>query len=232
MTGFNHIDEHLEEHLQDKARRAADALREQADKDNEEFDNNQYDLMRYRADQDNEVFDAYRKQLPILHAIKAAVPAGRAVVVQDGSLVIDGVEVRYVLSFREDWTKGYGVMSRGAKPTGKYRIVVGNYGSDRRQFPQRKDGTHNYVEIARLLVDYVDRTKTKANLERTRQKNKRYVEGLVSDLGLEKYQNIVSASQNIDNPVHVKITIERAMTTRKAKALIEALREHGFELKY
>lgn len=147
-------------------------------------------------------------------------------------LTIDGIDVSWMISFEKQWTN---VSAWRSKPTGKMKFVIGDFG-ERRTYPERKDGTFNYVDIAGRLCLYADRKNSQLRMERQRKQNASEVIDVTMrifpDPERSKYQDVILASADPDKPVFFKFKIERAMTAEQAEKLAAAIRSVGIKLHY
>lgn len=171
-----------------------------------------------------------------LHKIAGAVvlrgTGNEAEVIEaDGKLLIDGVDTAYYLDFVQERSHQ---SSWRSTPNGKMRLTVGDYG-DRVSFPQRKNGSHNYDEIARLLIGIAARKNAAAKAEDNRRGNKQTVAGLAAELfpnDKNGYQDVVTASSDPQAPIRFSFKIDRAMSIEQARALAVAIRSAGIKLHY
>lgn len=165
---------------------------------------------------------------PILQKVAAAVIAlghKADVVVDDGALSVDGVDIMWYLEIAYEQRQ----LSRfRSERTNRVRVTVGDYGN-KTGFPQRKDGTHNYESIAHILIGYATRQIEKDRAEVARGYNKGGVEALRKELKLPEYYGVmqISASQSLDKPVYVKLELKRGMQYHEVIALHKALKELG-----
>lgn len=204
---------------------------EQALKDNVEFDAEQERRRLYWVKQDAEraAANAARvvRELPARKAIVAAVEAPHAASLNEetGEIVIDGVTVGYALDFKEERTQ---ISSWRSRPNGKTRITVGGYG-DRRSFPQRKDGTHNYEEIASALVAYAVRKNAQATAQNVTEQNKELAKELCVELNVNDYWGTmqIKPSAQVVGKVAVKVDFHKTMSPAKARELHATLKALG-----
>lgn len=153
----------------------------------------------------------------------------------DASMVIDGIYVQWQLSFNQDMTRGHGRFGMGSKPTGKLSITVGDY-KKRIRYPQRKDGTHNYEEIASLLVLYASSKIGENKRQAQRDANKASVAEIVEDFNLPTYSSLVTSSSDRDKPVLINLKELSATslicTSEQARMILKTLRGLGIKLSY
>ena len=126
----------------------------------------------------------------------------------------------------------------GSNATGKVRVVVDvpelkynrqtgrNYEGYRRQsYPQRKDGTHNYAEIAKHIRNYAEKQNATCKADSIRRHNEPVAMATRESLKVGSYNHFdISASQSAEKPLFVKWSISRAMTADEACALYGALK--------
>lgn len=142
------------------------------------------------------------------------------------SVLVDGINVGYYLDLSFERSH---ISSWRSTETNKVRVTVGDYGN-RRTFPQRKDGTHNYADIADTLIGYAERQNTKEALAAQRKRNESPVEKFnkAHDSKYGSYGPMqVDASSDYDKPLFVEVNIQRSMTVEEAEKLLEALTALG-----
>lgn len=207
---------------------------EQALKDNAAFDAKVEERERarlaYAAQADAARAARVARELPARKAIAAkvnALPTHHVATVNEetGELTIDGVTMGYWLEFSEERTK---VSSWKTRPNGKVRITVGQWG-ERRSFPQRKDGTHNYEEIASELVAYAAKRNAVDAASKLYEQNKPLAKALREELGLSEYYGPmkIEPSSNKADRVAVKIEVNATMSPAKARETYAALKALG-----
>lgn len=114
-----------------------------------------------------------------------------------------------------------------SETTGKFRIKLGDYGN-RRSFPQRKDGSHNYEEIVRLIADQIEKDKAAALAKSTAELNRESTNILRNDLGLSEYGCLkLKPSSSEAGKVLVTLEVKASMDDHQIRKLVEALREVG-----
>lgn len=219
MTNEDHIDSYLEDHLADKAAKDQLAKEQEA---REEAERN----MRWNADRDNESFDRIARESSVLARIAAAVKVvdQKAVVrheVRSGTITVDGINVTG--RFRIEEERAHQSKWRSS-PTGKYRVVVGDYGH-RTSYPQRKDGGHNYEAIAHCLLGHARQEIANTQARAVAEQNAWVAEKLVKELRLPRYYGAMSVRPSADQelPVFVQVEFKKAMTMEQVLALGEAL---------
>jgi len=228
QTSEPSLDECMDEHMAEKAR-AEQAAREEQEKQQE------YDRLHYVADLDNQRHDRVRSELPIMRCIAAHVKMVTKLSVEhgerDATLTIGNVNVMTNLCVEEQRRN----LSRfRSEPTGKRRVVV--LAGERRSFPERKDGSHDYAQIAQLLVDVAERKITEALAEMQRKRNTSAALELRAEFNLPEYDRVVRQSPIASLPVYVDLSQVsdkvKAMTIADARKLLKALRECGIKLSY
>lgn len=144
-----------------------------------------------------------------------------------GMLVVDGFNMDMHVSVEEERSHRGSYFSQ---PNGKWRIAVEGspHGDSRRNFPQRKNGTHNYEDIAIALVAKAERMAAERAAVNVQNGNKAVVDVLAAELGVEKYGPVsIGASSNPDRPVRFVTKIEANMTVAQARGLYAALKTAG-----
>lgn len=216
------LDDHLEDHLAEKAILEAKAKAE-------EEANDAFIALFYRAQSDNATFDRVRSEAKYKKAIVKALESQTELdVVYDetsGKISIGGVSTDYVITIEQERTSYSRFSSR---PTGKTRIVVGDYG-DRTSYPQRKDGGHNYEAIADKLVNYAERKIAQDRANFQARVNQSKVDEVIEATGHKNnYGNVrFSSSAARDLPVFVTVEIKKSMTSEQAIAVHAALKQLG-----
>ena len=151
------------------------------------------------------------------------------VLTEDNKLTVDGIETSLFVEVKEEWGGGTSFWI-SQKRTGKLRVTVGDYG-DRKSFPQRKDGSFNYGEIALLLVNRAGRKLMDQRMERNRISNRDAAKQLGDELGLNDWSGtmtVAAASTGAAKPVFVKVKIEQAMSEEAARELHASLLALGY----
>ena len=222
---INNMDELQAEHLAEKQTAEAKAKAEQEAKwEAERIERNKVEAIA-RAKRNAHQSITLRKiaEQVVLQKHKAEV------IEADAKLIIDGVDTQWRLDFKQERSHQ---SSWRSTPTGRTRLTVGDYGN-RVSFPQRKDGTHNYAEIARMLINYADRQNHEAALKAQQQVNAKVLPALVKELfpnDTNGYQDVVRASGSANLPVHFKFTINAVMSVENARKVAAALRSCGIKL--
>ena len=218
------IDNYLEEHLADKAAKEAEEKRLADEK--REAERVEYN----RVEQQARVI-VNRRHSVYLRRIEAQCLGFVTDVNEDkATLTLNGVEVQNQISFNEDRTS---ISSWRSKPNGKTSIVIGDYG-DRTRFPMHKDGSHNYVDIARLLTRYAEGKLIEARAQAQRAKNSPAVQALQQEFNLPQYSGLVAQSSRASKDVHIDLTKLNTtgiwLSTDDARKFLLALRSYGIKL--
>lgn len=153
------------------------------------------------------------------------------VIEADAKLIIDGIDTQWRLDFKQERSHQ---SSWRSTPNGRTRLTVGDYGN-RVSFPQRKDGSHNYVEIARLLINYAERQNAEAKMKAQRQVNAQALPELIKELfpnDPNGYQDIIRPSASSNAPVAFHFSFNNAMSIENARKLAAAIRSCGIKLHY
>ena len=163
-----------------------------------------------------------RRKVEITRKVAAAV-GERATVSESGYLQVDGRSV-YGFHINEDMSSGSG---RYSKPTDKLSVMVrAGYGRGSRvkRFPERKDGSHNYPEIARILIaERNAQVAREAAAARRNQNNDARVNLQKKLHEAKNYSWYVQETANLDKPVQVERKVIFQGTPEQAEALIAAI---------
>jgi hypothetical protein len=228
---MTNLDNHMDEYLEEKAAKAAAEAKARAEKEEAE-------RVEWRRKQDEATKITNRRHAVYLHRIAAYIDttAHKVVIVDDaGSMTIDGIDVRYQLSFKQDMTRGSGRYGWGSKPSGKTSIVVGGYKNSTR-YPERKGGMHNYSEIALSLVRYAGNKIGENKRQAMRQANAATAAEIVKEFNLPNYLSVVTSSSDPDKPVLINLkdllTTSLFCTSEQARTVLKTLRELGIKLSY
>ena len=109
------------------------------------------------------------------------------------------------------------------KPTGKKYVWTASQRFHTKTWAQRKDGSYNYKEIARVIIDRI-------NFEEATRLNNIKTKDLCRRLGFysELFDNIdLSASANINKPVCFNFIIKADVTEDKAEEIYNVLNNAG-----
>lgn len=142
----------------------------------------------------------------------------------DGKLHVNGQNMEFRFDMREERTSS----TFHRRASGKIRVLVGPWG-EKEQFPQRKDGTHNYEKMARSLVRHAERERLAIIARCNREDNEVLVDALRDELGLSRYSRPVylNATTDASRPVHFDLEIKRRMTVQEARDLYAILKAAG-----
>lgn len=175
----------------------------------------------------------------VMRAIAAAVEAHghRAALVprlngvERLKLCIDGVDLEYALTIRVEQIKDqgrFGGYSRKDHPEGKLRVIVRAYGQAR-QFPQKRDGSHSYDEIALALIGLTIDQARSEQFACTRRANEAIVSVLCTELGIRAYPHNGFRLEATETAAHpVTVTFRRNMTVEDVRQLHRQLTALGF----
>lgn len=143
---------------------------------------------------------------------------------------IDGVDCSFWLSFVEERTH---LTKWRSSATGKLRLTVGDFGN-RKSYPQKKDGTHNYEEIARVLRGYAARKTASRKAEAMRAKNDAAAVAIAKEFNLPSYCGLVVPSSAAPGKVMLDLSkvYKTTMTPEHARKVLQALRDLGIKLSY
>ena len=228
---INNMDELQAEHLAEKqAKEAQERAEQEAEWERQRLERNKIEAVA-RAKRNAERSITLRKiaEQVVQQKHKAEV------IEEDAKLIIDGIDTQWRLDFVQERSHQ---SSWRSTPTGRTRLTVRDYGSrygSRVSFPQRKDGSHNYVEIARLLINYADRQNHEAALKKQQQANAKILPDLVRELfpnDKDNYQDVIRASGSATLPVTFNFKINHVMSVENARKVAAALRACGIKLHY
>jgi len=144
---------------------------------------------------------------------------GTRATIVDGRLLIDGQAV-WDLSIHEDQDRSRGYASG---TNGKVSVTVGDYG-DKSRYPQRKDGTHNYPEIATKLVRCHDVRTASTLASRKRHSNQSHVKTLRDQFGYGSGWNFEAVADDA-KPVRAERKLAFFGTSEEIQAYIAAIDE-------
>lgn len=186
--------------------------------------------VRMEAHRKAEMEKRIARELPIYRGITNALQrktaAGEVTLDETTlTLTVKGTNASWRLSIDTEYERG----SRwSARPTGKLRVVVGDFG-DRTSYPQRKDGTHNYDAIADKLLAHANAVLARQSAEQVKRTNTVIAERLVQELGLPAYGSgvTIEATTNPAAPIAFKFSTSGAISVERATALVAALRAAG-----
>jgi len=206
---FDDIHDHMQEHIEAKAKREAEekAEREAA----AEAARNVYlERQREARVRENRAWAVHLKR------IANRVTSTASVDVDSGTLTIDGVDTRW-------WIDRY-----------DGRVSVGQVGH-RTSYPRRKDGTYNYDAIARTLASLAAKKKAEQKRQAIAEGNIAAAKAVRESLGISEWQSSpmsVSPSSTEGKPVLVKVSFTQAMTAEEAEKLAAALIAAGIKVTY
>jgi hypothetical protein len=132
------------------------------------------------------------------------------------------------ISFHEVWESGYSSFS--SRRTGKYRVHIGPYGRDGRDFRQLKDGTFKYYEMAcelnSRLNDITRQLAHQAKVSANKSSVQTVLEGL--DEEFKPWNGVeLESTASEEKPVMVKVSVTRGMSVEKATELLKVLKTFG-----
>lgn len=96
-----------------------------------------------------------------------------------------------------------------------------------KQFPQRRDGTHNYAAIAERLVEDARWRARRALQDERRSRNEPICHRVAVALGFgetDARQGYIRSTDDPEKPVRVKVAIDRNMTEEDALHLLRFLK--------
>lgn len=177
------------------------------------------------------------KQRPALHARAYTETRKRAKWMPDDQDEMTGEETFEVTVLTTDFgdLSGWDVKEEHtnyskwrSKPNGKQRFSVGFYG-DRKSFPQRKDGSFNYEEIAQMLIRGLDRQHTRQAKEQMAISNRHMTERVREKVGYGVFK-WVNSSETHAGQVSVEVGAH-SLTEDQALELFELLQKFKAENK-
>lgn len=151
-----------------------------------------------------------------LKQIKQHLPSAMNVIISDGCITIDGI--RPIWEFKERYTSS----SLHSRPTGTYQFTVGDWG-DRKVFPQRKDGSFSYAKVAEQMLHQVQVAKVRKELANAQTANHSAAAAIREEFGIDRWSSKVTPSQSVEKPIHLQISINRAVTTERAREILTIL---------
>lgn len=159
---------------------------------------------------------------------------GNHEITDTGALLIDGVEVTYQVELVEEKRRHRGFR---AEKTGKTSVIVYevvtkyNRGANRsykttqrKRYPERKDGGHNYREIAEQLQRYADWKNAEARARDNRIANEHTAETFNTKNGLKYSSFDVTPSTGNILPLRVEFKLNRNLSVETAQKLHDALK--------
>lgn len=165
--------------------------------------------------------------------VKAAIARGSVATTEEetNNVLIDGIDCGFWIDYVQERTSS--TYSWRSKPTGKLRLSIGDYGS-RRSFPQRKDGGHNYEEVAAILCSLVAQKKSRDLATANQQRNRATAEAIRKEFNLPEYHDLVAPSASKDVAVMLDFSKISSVTIspEKAREVLAALRGLGIKLSY
>ena len=158
--------------------------------------------------------------------IGAALPTGTVWETSDrGGLKIEGVKVSWDISI-ENQRKH--ISSWRSVETDKIRLVVTDSYGKNKSYPERKDGTHDYVQIANTLLEVARQRAERQKTIDLQKQNREIVEAVREELGCSEYGNFrMVASSSTENPLYVTFKFSQTMNVEQAKALYAKIKELG-----
>lgn len=220
------IDEFMEEHNADKAAAEAEAQRIREAK--EEADRLAY-VEQERVARLKVAQGRYAIRLAIVEA--ALRQGSEAYTVEDtNDIFIDGINCSTQLTFVDERTS---VSSWRSRPNGKLRLTVGTFG-ERKSYPQRKDGSFNYADIASTLRGCASRKAAADKAQLMRRNNAHIATDIAGEFNLTQYSSLVVPSSAAPGNVTInfKEINSHTMTPDKARKVLQALRDLGIKLSY
>jgi hypothetical protein len=151
-----------------------------------------------------------------LKQIKQHLPTAMNVIISDGCITIDGIRPQW--EFKERYTSS----TWRSRPTGTYQFTVGDWG-DRKVFPQRKDGTFSYAKLAEQMLHQVQVVKVRQELRDAQENNKLFAAAIREEFGIDHWSSMVTPSQADQKPIHLRVSINRAVTTERAREILTIL---------
>jgi hypothetical protein len=139
---------------------------------------------------------------------------------------VSGYDTQWILSINEIY-EGHSSWSK--KPTGRYRLRLGDYGDDRKSFSQKRDMSWNIKGIVEHLAFLVDKRLRQEAARRQTRDNEAAASRIRVAHGLHEWGS-VAASSEPGKPVRIKFDFCRAMTEAQADWLIRQLKELGVPL--
>ena len=116
-------------------------------------------------------------------------------------------------------------------PNGKLRVVTGDYG-DRKNYPQRKDGSFDFEKIGAWLVQDMRRMAERREAQAVREGSADMLANLRAELGLRELGGKcrLYASGDAEAPVHIDFSLSQNVSADKAREIVNALKALGLIL--
>lgn len=117
--------------------------------------------------------------------------------------------------------------SIGHRGNGKWRASVGQYGN-RKQWPQRKDGSHNYAAIAEFILDDLERQSSFNARWDNKQANRDTVKNIAQNFDLDESSRVsLEPTSDPASPVRVSVRFNSDCTEAGARKLLQTLEAAG-----
>jgi hypothetical protein len=163
-------------------------------------------------------------ELPHLRAIVAAGGKDFALQGDPLQLTVCGADANYLTIKEERTTSGW-----RSVPTGKLRISVSCI-YETKSFPQRKDGTFNYPEIAALLRACCERSLASAARRSVENGNKPVADDFKAQQGIGQYSSAIRPSASGPKMLDFNFTVSKTLNADEAAKLIAGLRSLGLRV--
>ena len=176
---------------------------------------------RYAQAEREKIIARRKKQRPMQEAIVSAVIAAgsTAELKDDGVFFVNGQRVDLDITFRDElvgttWNK---------KPTGRYKITIGDYGN-RQTYKPLNNGGYNYVSIAERLISIARSRNEREERQSNSKANSVLAEKFNKRHKIDRYGNLeVTGSDTDKKPLLVKFKITRYMSVTEAEELYKLL---------
>lgn len=234
---FEILDEHMDEHLAIKAaKEAEDAawLEMYEDATRENWRHNDEIRRKATFEKRKHIFEAIVRHWDkaFLHGYGGAAPNIGSVEINEGgyltvSLYVEELKMKFSTNVHVRFDEEYSGSTWRQRPTGRIRIVVGDYGN-RKSYPPLKDGGYSYDKIADRLLQEARKSIGNAISNERHKRNANAAVAVRAACGIDQYNSFrVTTNENPDWPVHVKLGISRALTQEQAIELFNKLHELG-----
>ena len=126
----------------------------------------------------------------------------------------------YNIEFKSEYS---GPHSWRSSPTGKMRLIVGDFGNNT-SVPQRKDGSFTWSKVAEVIVNEIIGEMRWLEKRNTTDTNNDIARKLAKELGYDDKTFLGYPFEGSDNPkfpIKMKLTCDSITTVDKAKRIIE-----------
>jgi hypothetical protein len=165
------------------------------------------------------------KSAVLTQMASAVIAIGGDAVVVDGALIVDGVDLQYLIDIDE--VRSHQSSWRSIR-TGNYRAII-RHGGSRQSYTRLKDKTFSKA-CAEKLREVAEYKTIRDKAEQVKKANNQAVARLVKANRLKDWSwgYNVEATESEEAPVRVKLTIDRMLSEEEAQKLLTVLINNGF----